>query len=528
MHATALLVAARLLFSAGPEAAPAAGDRGVYALSPKEFQAQAKRDLATVHLYADSLRRLQRSLDQHTGLLDRGAKVPYTPEQKAALLSTWGAFFSYFISIEAIRQRYQGFAVAAPPTDVARHLWGYALTHTSLTTQLAHGLTFARRFAGNQQLEVLLDEPNAEFGVPHRAFAALKERAIHVGAATKLLAGDAYGKQALPRMKKHRLLEDLELAWAVREMQLNAQVARDELLHRGVTLFARQAGDILKDSTLGALFPVQKGVAGWMGDTRVLREGRPLIKKEQALALTAKMEPGDILVARQNWFLSNIGLPGFWPHAELYLGTPGELAASFDADEEVRKWVAAQAPEAGTFTGFLQAKWPDKYQQYATGTDLLGQGPIRVIESISEGVSFTSIEHAMMVDYLGVMRPRLPRLEKAKAIARAFAYQGRPYDFDFDFLSDSGLVCTELVWKSYARSADMKGLAFPLVEVAGRQTLPANELVKRFDLELDSPARQLDFVAFLDGREGLAAAVLADVAAFRKSHERLKWDVAQQ
>ncbi len=36
------------------------------------------------------------------------------------------------------------------------------------------------------------------------------------------------------------------------------------------------------------------------------------------------MEPGDIIVARQNWYLSNIGLPGFWPHAELYVGTPEE------------------------------------------------------------------------------------------------------------------------------------------------------------------------------------------------------------
>jgi hypothetical protein len=517
------LVAVQLLSSTPAENG---GGGNVYALPDAEFVAQAKRDLSTVHLYADGLRRLQQTLGQNAGLLNRREKVPYTPEQKAMLLSTWGAFFSYFISIEAIRQRYQGFVKAAP-TDTLRHLWGFALTHLALTTELAHGLTFAHKFAGNPQLEVLLDEPNAEFGVPLHAFADLKKQAIHVSTATKLFAGDAYSKDALPRMRKHGLMDVLELAWAVKEMQLSSKVARDELKYRGVELFTRQAGDILKDSTLGAIFPVQKEVAEWMGDTRVRRIGQPLIKREQALALTAKMEPGDILVARQNWFLSNIGLPGFWPHAELYLGTPDALSAYFDGDAEVKQWVASQKPGAETFTAFLQAKWPEKYQQYATGKDLLGNGPIRVIESISEGVSFTSIEHAMMVDYLGVMRPRLPKLEKARAIARAFAYQGRPYDFDFDFLSDAGLVCTELVWKSYAPSADVKGLALPLVEVAGRQTLPANEIIRRFDLELDSPNRQLDFVAFLDGRESNGDAVLSDVAAFRRSHTRLKWDVAQ-
>jgi hypothetical protein len=515
----AWLVVAQVLTASPPPGS-------VYTLPHDQFVAQAKRDLATVHLYAAGLRRLQDELGKKAGLLNRGT-APFAPEEKALLLSTWGAFFSYFISTEAIRQRYRGFVTLAP-TDFVRHLWGYLLTHTALTMELAHGLVFSHRFSGNKQLEVLLDEPNAEFGVPYRAFAELKEQSIHVVTATLLLTGDAYGKDALPRLKQHKLLDEPEVAWAVQEMKLSSKVARDQLRWRGVKLFAHQAGDIVKDTTLEAVFPVQKNVAEWMGDTRVRREGKPLIKKEQALSLVTKMEPGDVVVTRQNWFLSNIGLPGFWPHALLYLGEPDVLAAAFDDDPEVRKWVATQTRKAETFSGYLQTKYPEKWKAYAGGKDLLGGAPIRFIESISEGVSFTSADHAMMVDYLGVMRPRAPKVEKARAVARAFGYQGRPYDFDFDFLSDSSLVCTELVWKSYASSVDMKGLTLPLVQVAGRQTLPANEIVKRFDLELDSPARQLDFVAFLDGREEQGDAVLSDAATFRKTYARQKWDIAQK
>src|SRR5262245_58972727 len=121
MHTLAWVVAVQLLSSAGPEAA-GAGDRSVYALKPDEFAAQARRDLATLHHYEDGLRRLQQSLDQNASLFTRSETAPYTPEQKAILLSTWGAFFSYFVSIEGIRQRYLGF-VKIPPTEAVRHLW---------------------------------------------------------------------------------------------------------------------------------------------------------------------------------------------------------------------------------------------------------------------------------------------------------------------------------------------------------------------------------------------------------------------
>ena len=65
--------------------------------------------------------------------------------------------------------------------------------------------------------------------------------------------------------------------------------------------------------------------------------------------------PGDIVVVRQNWFISNIGLPGFWPHAELYLGTVAELQRYFDEDPAVVKWRA-----------FMDKYYPDGDKANAT------------------------------------------------------------------------------------------------------------------------------------------------------------------
>jgi hypothetical protein len=521
----ALVLASQLFLAA--DASASQSSNGIYSLPQDAFAAQARRDLTLLHTYANGLRRLQEQLKAHPELFHRKANATYSPDEKRTLLTIWGAFYSYEMATETIRQRYWDF-VKVPQASQLMHAFGYLDTHLALTTELAHGLTFADQTAGDPQLEVLLDEANAEYGIPPKAYADFKVKVIHIATTTQLITGDAYLSTQQAALKRTKLGDDKEVQWALTEMGLNSKAAKQRLLKRGPNMFVKNAGDIMKDGAMSAIFPVQKEFATWFGDTRVARIGKPLIKKEQVLEVLKKMEPGDVMVARQNWFLSNIALPGFWPHAELYGGTAADMAAYFDSDPEVTRYVATLPEKADRFTAYLQTKYPEKWKAYATGTDLLGNGPIRVIESISEGVSFTGIEHAMMVDYLGVMRPKVSKLEKAKAIIRAFGYQGRPYDFDFDFFSDSTLVCTELVYKSYLPASDMKGLKMPLVEVAGRQTLPANEIVKLFDEQYDKPERQLDFVAFLEGSEKDAAAFARDVDSFRKSHARVKWDVAQR
>lgn len=519
---TTLLVAASLLGNTPPPELP---KNGVYNLPEEEFTQQALRDLKALRRYANGLRRVQTQFAEQKALLNKKSNVAYTPDEKRILLTAWAAMYDYTMSAEIIRQRYWDFVII-PPTNVTKHAWGFLLTHLALTTELAHGMTFTDRTAGKNQLEVVLDEPSSEYGIPPKAYANFKWKVIHVSTTTQLMTGDAYAPSMVPFYKKAGMsaLEDVQ--WAQQEMKLNSKAAKDKLLKRGVTMFAKNAVDIAKDSTMHSIFPLQKGVAEWMGDTRVARINQPLIKKEQAEALTKKMQPGDIILSRQNWFISNIGLPGFWPHAEMFLGTPAELAAYFDADPEVQAWAKTIDAKATGLSSLLQNRWPDRWKLY-NGNDFQGE-PVKVMEAISEGVSFTGVKHAMTNDYIGVLRPRLSKLEKAKAMLRAFSYQGRPYDFDFDFFSDSTLVCSELVWKAYQPSKDQKGVSMPLVNIAGRMALPPNEIVRQFDEEAGKPDRQFDFVAFLDGREKTKDAIEADEATFRQTYRRQKWDILQK
>ena len=116
----------------------------------------------------------------------------------------------------------------------------------------------------------------------------------------------------------------------------------------------------------------------------------------------------------------------------------------------------------------------------------------------------------------------------AKAIDRAFGYAGRPYDFDFDFYTDTTLVCSELVYKAYEPREGMKGIKLGLEKVVGRMALGPNAIVRTFDSQRGTPDEQMSFVWFLDGTEKTSSAAFADEAAFRKTWQRPKWDVVQK
>lgn len=156
-----------------------------------------------------------------------------------------------------------------------------------------------------------------------------------------------------------------------------------------------------------------------------------------------------------------------------------------------------------------------KWAEFARGDDAGHE--FAVIEAMSEGVVFTSVEHSVgEADAVAVLRPRLSVEQKRAAIARAFSPAEKPYDFDF-FSSDK-LVCTEVVYRAFG---DM--LTLPLVEILGRKTLPALEIMRAW--ATPQGERELDFVAFLDGDEKTGACQWADEATLRESMERpaLTW-----
>jgi uncharacterized protein YycO len=294
---------------------------------------------------------------------------------------------------------------------------------------------------------------------------------------------------------------------------------------KGYLLTAKNALAVVQEAAFKAWFPVQKNVSEWMGDVKVYRKGIHLISSDQIEMLKERLRPGDILFERHEWYLSNMGLPGFWTHAAMYVGTPEERRDYF-ADPETIAWVKNQKIADGDLEVLLRRRYPDAYVK-ATTPQEDGQAPC-IIEAISEGVSFTSLEHSGASDSIGVLRPRLAQPEKALAILRAFHYSGRPYDFNFDFETDATLVCSEVVYRAYEPGTGMRGVVFPITEIMGRKVSTPNNMVRQFDEQFGADDAQADFVVFLDGFEKERRAVESTLESFRQSWRRPNWHILIQ
>ncbi len=224
-----------------------------------------------------------------------------------------------------------------------------------------------------------------------------------------------------------------------------------------------------------AVYSGETLVSTWVGNTRV-REIPPKISPEQLESMRGLLKPGDILVERQDWFLSRAVMPGFWAHAALYVGSAKDLEALGLRDEPG-----------------IAERWEEFSRRGPDGHVL------NILEAVPQGVRRTTLEHCIGVaDSAAILRPTgLSKSQIKQVIVRAFRHLGKPYDFEFDFETAGKLVCTELVFRAFA---EIPELQLPLVNLMGRMTLPPSELATKFARERQQPAGQLKLVLFLDGR----------------------------
>ena len=488
------------------------GPAPAHRLESIELQHRIHGDQKRVKRYRRNIRAILTYVETRTDLLDIAQDETLTRGQREVLWRTWERFLDNYLALESVR-RYHAHYWLVQDARLRDH--SFIVGYAAFVAQYAAALRWIEFASHHLDLDIVLNEPVPEIGLPAGSYERFKLRYLNVGIATQFVALDSVDKnRGRPDCfgLRKKLEKDTEQLW---------KMGRGE----GIRMTMDNAGAVIRKAGFRAYFPVQAGVSEWMGDTKVHRQGASLISPAQVAEVAPQLLPGDILLERREWYLSNIGLPGYWPHAALYVGTPEERREYFAGDPDVTRWLADNG--GGKDVDALLRKLYSK--QYAKHLKPDRAGHINsVIEAISEGVSHTSLEHSAGCDSLAVLRPRVTKVQRAQAIRMAFHYAGRPYDFDFDNRTDAALVCTELVAKAYEGTADVPGIEFPVTTVMDHKVTPANLIVKEFDHNFGTPAQQYDLVLFIDGFEKEGEALTSTLSAFRESWKRPKWHVMVQ
>ncbi len=474
-----------------------------------------KTDLNSISIYRDGLcsvlEFLIPSLETLRPDSSHEASVP-PREAKENVWNVWKGLLDYYLALESIRSYYRDFYRLK---DKKRRADAFLVSYASFLVQYRFALEFLEKSDDYPELDIILNEPVPELGLPGRTYAGFKFRFLNVARAVEFAAlqvqDKAFGSKGFPTTRAN-IKKDSSLIFRMGQ-------------GTGEMLTLKNAVKVIKDAGFQVWLPVQTGISQWMADIKVRRIGKCLISQEQIRNLISQLLPGDILLQRREWYMTNVGLPGFWTHAALYIGNPEERRKFFKS-EKVCAWVRQKEEGEGDFEALLRKCYPEAYE-LCTKVQKDGHIP-RVLEAVGEGVIFTTIEHSAAADSIVVFRPKLPVVEKAEALLRAFHYSGRPYDFNFDFMTDSCLVCSELIFKAYEPAQEFQGLHLPLLNVLGRKVLPPNEIARLFDKEFGIPEQQMDFVLFLDGYEGKEMALESSLEKFRETWKRPKWHILIQ
>ena len=285
-----------------------------------------------------------------------------------------------------------------------------------------------------------LDEAEARYGLQRKSFTRIYKNITSYRWMWRYYEATRY-------YEKHReqLLSDLEksnlekVADWLRSEEENLEKSRRLFFERR---FAYRLHSFLRRNSSGYtkvmfhLFQLSGSAVAEMRQPFKKKSGEgKRVSSEVIEQIKSLLKPGDVIVTRHDDAMSNLFLPGFWPHAALYLGNQQERSN-------------ASLPEHPPHHEILEAK--------------------------KDGVLFRNLPETLAVDAFVVIRPALSREDLATALTRATSHEGKLYDFIFDFRKADRLVCTEVIYRTYHSVGDIE---FELTKRSGRLALSAEDLL---------------------------------------------------
>ncbi len=466
-------------------------------IKPEEFGKISHDDTALLgyldQFLEENVCRFEKSL-----LVDE-EKIEFSSSERQSLRILWKAVFDGVVEIDMVRSRYEDFYVLGGNRR-DDHLISFLIYYNCVLLQHYYTHRVQKIIGDREVLEKILDDHDDKIGLPENSYSLSVGKIIHAGEIVQINLGRAYSALISEEIDSHAL--------DIRSQEILAYV--DDHIHTYTLEIFKNPLKRFEKSVTTTFFPWQKKIAYGMSLIRVSE--RPfLITDDFIKDQHRQMEPGDVLLQRREWFATNIGIPGYWTHSALYIGSLDDVNTFFSQLPEFENDLPSE---------YIAKEFPAVYEQLR---DNDSDGHKRcVIEVKSPGVIITSFEQTAGCDALAVLRPTLSPQQKWQMVTQAMKYFGLPYDYNFDFSTDGSLVCSELIYKALEGLPD---ISLEATMTNGRLLFTPNQFIEKFDRELESERQSFEFVLFWDGDEKTEVVHERDVAALRESWRRPKWHV---
>ena len=194
----------------------------------------------------------------------------------------------------------------------------------------------------------------------------------------------------------------------------------------GLYLNTEDIGDDALDTLLNTISKDFGNTAGLVAT----RKGKLYEDASVAANIRATIQPGDILLEKTHFRLTDQLIPGHWGHAAVYIGTDDEL-------EALGIW-----DELANAQGFSQERIDAIRQDIKDG---------KVIdEALRDGVQLNTVEHFLNIDDLAILHDTNETIQQRKErIILTLRQLGKEYDFKFDIETSIKIVCSELIYATF-------------------------------------------------------------------------------
>lgn len=422
-------------------------------------------------------------------------------DQKESLNKFWISYLEVMLELDLLKERYKTFYQLNALTKRDLHKKAFKNGYTSFLAQHYYTLRLQQRVYRNDRLISYLNDQIPKQGVDKDTYTKIVDKLTDPDELIRLNTGRAYNKTLGDNGSKQDFLIKKYIDGI------------DKSISSYVDLISNKPLNFLERNSFNLWFPIQKQFAVQISYVRTANRDYH-ITPEQISGYRDKLLPGDILLERREWHATNVGIPGFWTHSALYIGTLDYLDKYFEDLPTL---------SGKKFSEFLEENYSEAFE----GMSRLDENNYKysVIESKRPGVIFMSLEESANADSLGVLRVKGMNLEERfRIITQAINHIGKPYDFDFNFVTDSALVCSELVYKAYQ---DIENLNIEPQILNGRPIVSPNDFAEKFDSEFGSNSSEMELVLFLDGNEKEGVAIEKGAEEFVKSWKRPKWHIAK-